>query len=69
MRRLADVEPEIESLNAHADWCAAAEGGDGCTCTHSGLWVACSVCGEIGPCGFDPEGRPLIHSIPPEVDA
>jgi len=22
----------------------------------------CSICGETGPCGYDPEGRPLIHA-------
>jgi hypothetical protein len=23
----------------------------------------CLECGAIGPCAFDPEGRPLIHQI------
>jgi hypothetical protein len=22
----------------------------------------CEVCGEIGPCGYDTEGRPMIHT-------
>lgn len=23
---------------------------------------ACEVCGENGPCGYDAEGRPMIHT-------
>lgn len=23
---------------------------------------ACEVCGEHGPCGYDAEGRPMIHT-------
>lgn len=26
----------------------------------------CPLCGEFGACGYDPEGRPLIHSIQEE---
>jgi hypothetical protein len=22
----------------------------------------CEVCGEVGPCGYDAEGRPMIHT-------
>lgn len=22
----------------------------------------CEVCGELGPCGYDAEGRPMIHT-------
>jgi len=28
----------------------------------------CPVCGERGPCGYDSEGRPLIHTNSVEVD-
>lgn len=28
----------------------------------------CEVCGEWGPCGYDAEGRPLIHWQPPEEE-
>lgn len=28
----------------------------------------CEVCGEWGPCGYDAEGRILIHWIEPEAD-
>lgn len=26
------------------------------------LLPACSICGSTGPCGFDIDGRPLIHA-------
>ena len=26
----------------------------------------CEVCGEWGPCGYDQEGRPLIHYVEPD---
>lgn len=26
----------------------------------------CVVCGEIGPCGYDANGEPMIHLAPPE---
>lgn len=28
----------------------------------------CDVCGERGACGYDMDGRPLIHTIPSEED-
>lgn len=29
---------------------------------------ACPLCGEAGACGYDTEGRPLIHAIDDEDD-
>lgn len=28
----------------------------------------CATCGETGACGYDSEGRALIHTTDPEVD-
>lgn len=28
----------------------------------------CPVCGSDDACGYDSEGRPLIHALGPEVD-
>jgi hypothetical protein len=28
--------------------------------------TACRVCGEFGPCGYDAEGKPMIHTTEPE---
>jgi hypothetical protein len=30
--------------------------------------VPCPVCGELGACGYDAEGRPMIHAIPADPD-
>lgn len=27
----------------------------------------CPVCGEFGPCGYDADGEPLVHLVPPET--
>ena len=29
----------------------------------------CEVCGSTGPCGYDTEGRPLIHASLPDEDS
>lgn len=29
-----------------------------------GMDQACEVCGESGACGYDAEGRPMIHTDP-----
>lgn len=26
----------------------------------------CTICGEVGACGYDAEGRPMIHSLSEE---
>lgn len=28
----------------------------------------CVICGELGACGYDAEGRPMIHSLAEEDD-
>jgi hypothetical protein len=30
------------------------------------ILAPCEVCGESGACGYDSEGRPLIHATPKE---
>lgn len=67
-RRYADMEPQDEGLSAHSLWCATnGDSGDPCDCGGNG--APCPVCRESGPCGFDAEGRPLIHLIPEDAEA
>jgi acetone carboxylase gamma subunit len=31
-------------------------------------WTPCPECGELGACGFDAEGRPMVHVTADEED-
>lgn len=34
-----------------------------------GTLSPCPECGEMGPCAYDDDGRPMIHVVNAEVDA
>lgn len=55
-QRHEQTEPDYDDLNA------------GCGPFDGPVMNPCPICGEWGPCGYDAEGRVLIHLTPKDGD-